>query len=231
VESTSTLLKNYDKQSLSLSNAVVNFNAAVQKRESHGSPSMEYHGVFMEQTDEQLFSWNDDDVDFNADVQKREELLVQPIPGAEDNHLQSMGKIPEIRSATTITIGTEEAEDNYLNFDSTCSNVLTSRMLNCREVEEHVVQIMQVESGAQMGPTHKCKKTYYCAGPDGSIPAPEIDVHIASATQDLIGGRAASNGLGPQVILDKNSNICGIYPLANCVLLNTPFLLLVMTAV
>ena len=180
---------------------------------------MENHIISVEQTDEQLISWNNVDVDFNADVQKREELLVQSIPGATDDKFQlldsTMGTISGIHSATAITMGTEETGDNYPIFGSACLTVLTSSMLNCRECEEYVIPIMQAEFGVQMESTHECNKTYYCAGRDGSIHTLEFDVLIASVKQDLIGGRAVTNGLDFQVILNKNPNICGIYPRIN----------------
>ena len=95
--------------------------------------------------DNQSISSNNADVNFDADVQKREELSVQPIPDATRRNLQSMGFTPIIHSAAAISTGNEEAEENYPNFDSTCSTVLTNSMLNCRQVEEHSVPIMQVE--------------------------------------------------------------------------------------
>ncbi len=86
-------------------------------------------------------------------------------------------------------------------------------MLNCREVEEQVVETMQAESGAQMWSTHKCKKTYYAEARDGSIHAIAFDLLIVPSLKlDLIGGRGVTNGLDSRVILDKNSMICGIYP-------------------
>ena len=71
--------------------------------------------------------------------------------------------IPKNHTAAAITLETVQPEDGiiYHMFDSGCSTVLTSSMLNCREVEEHVMSIMQAESGVQMSSTHKCRKTYY----------------------------------------------------------------------
>ena len=100
--------------------------------------------------DNQSISSNNADVNFDADVQKREELSVQPIPDATRRNLQSMGFSQIIHSAAAITTGNEEAEENYPNFDSACSTVLSNSMLNCRQVEEHSVPIMQAESGVQM---------------------------------------------------------------------------------
>ena len=158
-------------------------------------------------------SSNNADVNFDADVQKREELLVQPIPDATRRKLQSMGFTPIIHSAAAISTGNEEAEENYPNFDSACSTVLTNSMLNCRQVEEHSVPIMQVESGVQMHSKLKCYKTFYCEARDGNIQAVESDaLTVSSVKQDLIGERAISNGLNFQVILDKDLNVCGIYP-------------------
>ena len=68
-------------------------------------------------------------------------------------------------------------------FYSGCSTVLTSSMLNCRKVEEHVISIMRAESGVQMESTHKCRKTHY----------------------DPIEGGSVTNGLDSQVMLEKNS--------------------------
>ena len=107
-----------------------------------------------------------------------------------------------------------ELEDlNFPNFDSACSAVLTNSMLNCSAVEAHVATIMQAEFGAKMLSSHKCKKTYYVASRSGNIISLEFDALIVpQLKQDLIGGRAVTNGMDFQVILDKEQNICGIYP-------------------
>ena len=111
--------------------------------------------------DNQSISSNSADVNFDADVQKREELSVQPIPDATRRNLQSMGFSPIIHSAAAITTGNEEAEENYPNFDSARPTVLTNSMLNCRQVEEDSIPIMQVESGVQMHSKLKCYKTFF----------------------------------------------------------------------
>jgi hypothetical protein len=155
-------------------------------------------------------------VNFDADVQKRKELLVQPISDAPSRNLQLMGFSPIIHSAAAITTGNEEADENYPNFDSACLTVLTKSVLNCRQVEKHLVPIMQQESGIRMHSTHKGKKTYYLEARDGSIHSMEFDALIApSLKQDLVGGRAVTNCLDFQVILDKNPHFCGIYPRFN----------------
>jgi hypothetical protein len=101
-------------------------------------------------------------------------------------------------------------------FDSGCSTVLASSMLNWRDVEEHIMSILLAESGAQMLSTHKCRKTYYVESWDGNIHAIKVDALIVpSLKQDLIGGRAVTNGLDFQVILDKNPHVCGMYPRLN----------------
>ncbi len=61
---------------------------------------------------------------------------------------------------------------------------------------------MQAESGVRMHSTHKGKKTYYLEARDESIHSMEFDALIVpSLKQDLIGGRAVTNGLDFQVIL------------------------------
>ena len=64
---------------------------------------------------------------------------------------------------------------------------------------------MQAESSVQMMSTHKCKKTYYTEARDWNIHSFEVDALIAPVEQDLIGGRAITNGLKFQVILDEES--------------------------
>ena len=166
--------------------------------------------------DNQSISSNNADVNFDADVQKRKELLAQPRSDGLSRNRESMGFTPIIHSAAAISTGNEEAEENYPNFDSACSTVLTNSLLNCRQVEEHSVPIMQAESGVRMHSTHKGKKTYYLEARDGSIHSMEFDALIVpSLKQDLIGGRAVANGLDFQVILDKTPLVCGIYPRLN----------------
>jgi len=75
---------------------------------------------------------------------------------------------------------------------------------------------MQAESGVQMASTNKCRKTYYVKSRDGNIHAIESDALIVpSLKQDLIEGRADTNDLNSQGTLDKNTDICGIYPRIN----------------
>ena len=75
---------------------------------------------------------------------------------------------------------------------------------------------MQAESGVQMESTHKCRKTNYVKSRDGNIHAIKSDALIVpSLKQDPIQGRSVTKGLDPQVILEKNTDICGIYPRNN----------------
>ena len=119
---------------------------------------------------------------------------------------------------------TEQAQDrdNYPMFDSGHSTVLTNSLLNCSKVEEHAISIVQAESRVKMASTHKCRnfnsarKTYYVKSRNGNIHAIESDALIVlSLKQDLIEGRADTNGLNSQGILDKNTDICGIHPHIN----------------
>ncbi len=88
----------------------------------------------MNQTDYQLNSLSNAVVCFIADVQKREVLLVQCIPTAKDNHLQSMETVSEIHLAAVVITGTEEADDSFPNLDTACSTVLTNSLFHCSEV-------------------------------------------------------------------------------------------------
>ena len=75
---------------------------------------------------------------------------------------------------------------------------------------------MQVESGVQMHSMLKCNKTFYFNAQDGNVHVVESDALIVSSLkQDLIGERADSNGFNFQVILDKDFNVCWIYPCFN----------------
>ncbi len=55
--------------------------------------------------------------------------------------------------------------------------------------------------------THKCKMTHIAEAHGGNIHSFEVDTLIAPVEQDLIGGRAITNGLKFQVILDPDPNI------------------------
>ncbi len=88
-------------------------------------------------------------------------------------------------------------------------------MRNCRGVEEHIIPISQAESGVRMMSTHKCRKTYYAEARDGNIRSFEVDALIAPTKQDLLGGRAVTDALKFQVILDEEPYICWIYPRIN----------------
>ena len=94
-------------------------------------------------------------------------------------------------TAAAITLQTAQAEDGiiYPMFDSGCSTVPTSSMFNCMKVEEHVMSIMQVESGVQMSSTHKGRMTCYDESRDGNIHAIKVNALIVPSLQkDLIGG-------------------------------------------
>ena len=122
-------------------------------------------------------------MNFHAEMQKCDELSVQPSPGATMKYSQSMEIIPKNHTAAAITLQTAQAEDGiiYPMFDSGCSTVPTSNMFNCMKVEEHVMSIMQAESGAQMSSTHKCRKTYYVESRDGNIHAIDANCAIIEA--------------------------------------------------
>jgi hypothetical protein len=67
-----------------------------------------------------------------------------------------------------------------------------------------------------MHSTLKCNKTFYFKAKDGKIQVVESDAPIVeSLKQDLVGERAVTNGLNFQEILDKDLNVCGIYPCFN----------------
>ena len=179
---------------------------------------MENHSIIKKCADKQSIPLSNADANFNAGMQKCKELSVQPIPGARKNYCRTMGTICAGHSAAAISMGTVQAEDGKILplFYSGCSTVLTSSMLNCREVEEHVMSIAQAESGVQMSSTHKCRKTYYVESRDGNIHAVEVDALIVpSLKQDLIRGRALTNNLNFQIILDQDPNVAGIYPRFN----------------
>ena len=181
------------------------------------SQLFERNMYFLEKYNDNQYTYsNDADVNFDADVQKRKESLAQPKSDGLSRNRESMGFTPIIHSAAAISTGNEEAEENYPNFYSARPTVLTNSMLNCRQVEEDSITIMQVESGVQMHSKLKCYKTFYFNPRDGNIQAVESDaLTVSSVKQDLIGERAISNGLNFQVILDKDLNVCGIYPCLN----------------
>ena len=182
------------------------------------SPTARSTSTVMDQTDVQLIHVIDTVVDFDADVMTlHHDLITGTIVGEEHfGLLKSLRTMDALHVAAAITVANaaNEPEDlNFPNFDSGCSAVLTNSMLNCSAVEAHVATIMQAEHGAKMLSTHKCKKTYYVASRCGNIVALEFDALIVpQLKQDLIGGRAVTNGMDFQVILDKDPNICGIYP-------------------
>ena len=134
------------------------------------------------------------------------QLSVQPSPGAAINYNRSMEIIPKNHTAAAITLETVQPEDGiiYPMFDSGYPTVLTNSMLNCRKVEEHAISIMQAEPGEQIMSAHKQKKTYYAEARDGNIYSFEVDALIVPVKQDLIGGRAVTNALKFQVILDED---------------------------
>ena len=111
---------------------------------SNGLTFMENSSTIMKYYDDQSISLSNANVNFNAGMQKCKELSVQPIPSARKNYCRTMGTICAGHSAAAKSMGTVQAEDRRILplFDSGCSTVLTSSMLNCRKIEEHVISIM-----------------------------------------------------------------------------------------
>ncbi len=179
---------------------------------------VENHSIIKKCADKQSISLSSADVNFNSCMQKCKELSVQPIPGARKNYCRTMETICAGHSAAAISMGTVQAEDGKIQplFYSGCSTVLTSSMLNCRKNEDHVISIMQAESGVQMASTHKRRKTHYVKSRDSNIRAIESDaLNVPFLNQDLSEGRTNTNDPNSQVILDKNTDIRGIYPRIN----------------
>ena len=118
------------------------------------------------------------------------------------------------------------------NFDSARPTVLTNSMLNCRQVEEDSIPIMQVESGVQMHSKLKCYKTFYFNPRDGNIQAVESDaLTVSSVKQDLIGERAVTKALISKKFSKRTLMSAGFIfaSMENCAVSNNSFLSLVMT--
>ncbi len=79
--------------------------------------------------------------------------------------------------------------------------------------------LLQAESVVQTHTTLKCNTSFYFEARDGNIQVVESDhsdaLIVTSLKQDLIGERTVTNGLSFQEILDKDLNVCGIYPCFN----------------
>jgi hypothetical protein len=100
-----------------------------------------------------------------AGVQKRKDHSAQGIPRAKDELIKSKGTT-NIHQAAAVTTDAIDDGENYPYFDSGCTTVLTSSMRNCREVEQHVVQISQAESGVQMMSAHpQVQEDLLCRSP------------------------------------------------------------------
>jgi hypothetical protein len=86
--------------------------------------------------------------------------------------------------------------DNYPAFDSGCSTVITTNLLNTKNCEEVSINIMQAEDGVVMRATHKVRKTYYFHARNGRIHSMEFDaLYVPNAKCDLIGGRSVTNSM------------------------------------
>ena len=104
-----------------------------------------------------------------------------------------------------------ELED--LICDCGATSTLTSSLINCTGCEEKVVVIHLAQDGATMKSSHVCMKTYYVKDRTGEIrPITTKAYYVKSLEHDLLGGRALTKE-GYCVILDKDPEIAGIYPM------------------
>ena len=93
------------------------------------------------------------------------------------------------------------------------TNMLTSSLIRCTGCKEKVVVIHLAQDGATMKSSHVCMKNYYVKDRTGEIrPITTKAYYVKSLKHDLLGGRALTKE-GYRLILDKDPDIAGIYPI------------------
>ena len=118
----------------------------------------------------------------------------------------------------------KESDLEYLDFDQDvqplildcgATSTLTSSLFNMSDIREKEVIIQLAGKGATLKATHVGNKTYHvldCTGTARSVTTRAF--YSSELERDLLGGRPLIDS-DFRVILDKNPNICGVYPVVD----------------
>jgi hypothetical protein len=105
--------------------------------------------------------------------------------------------------------------EGLLTTDCGATSTLTDSLFNMTNVEQKLITIQLAMDGATMQATHVGTKTYYVYDRTGTLrPVSTRAFYVKELKQDLLGGRALVKS-NYRVILDKDPNISGIYPVAS----------------
>jgi hypothetical protein len=149
----------------------------------------------------------------NASADKEEdEVIVIPerfrhvFYGYEESEFAGMA--PPIRA-------NNPEEQGLLTTDCGATSTLTNSFHNMTSVVPKVVTIQLAAEGATMKTSHMGYKTYYVFDRTGTIrPISTKAYFVKELKQDLLGGSALTSERY-RVILDKDDDIAGIYPVAD----------------
>jgi hypothetical protein len=102
-----------------------------------------------------------------------------------------------------------------INYRCGATSTLTDSLINMTYVVPKLITIQLALDGATMQATHVGTKTYSMYDRTGSIrPISTRALYVKELKQDLLGGRALIES-NYRVILDKDPDISGIYPVAS----------------
>ena len=106
-------------------------------------------------------------------------------------------------------------KEGLLTTDCGATSTLTNSFHNMTSVVPKVVTIQLAMEGAMMKTSHMGYKTYYVYDRTGTIrPISTKAYYVKELKQDLLGGSALTSERY-RVILDKDDDIAGIYPVAD----------------
>ena len=97
--------------------------------------------------------------------------------------------------------------------DCGASSLVTGSLINTKDVIEKITNIETADGVDSMKATHQCTKTYFVRNRMGEVKPITVNaLYVRGLPQDLLGGKSL-NRENIRVILDDDSEICGIYPL------------------
>ena len=153
----------------------------------------------------------DDDLQLHPSQGRSDQTTAQMVEKTENPHNISE-RARQMIFALRTTSKKAESENFGTIIDTGCSAVLSNKLVNCKNCVECTVDILQAEDGAKLQSTHKCMKTYYVKLRNGDTNSLHFEAYfVPGLKHDLISGRAITNELGFQTLLDADDDVSGIF--------------------
>ena len=147
------------------------------------------------------------------------EKFVKYILNEESTATKSNSEIESALVADSSSAGDNsldhDQETQPLIVDCGATTTLTTTLMNMSNVSARVIDIQLAGKGSLLRSSHIGDKTYYVLDVTGSVrPITTRAFYVKELQRDLLGGRALVNA-DYRIILDKNTDISGVYPVIN----------------